>query len=331
MHTFLGGCAKWNFGTGIECDQVYLGTDPSQQLDYLTRILAAVVHALDQDVLEGQPLARAQRELARGGHQSLKRPFARDGHDLDALLLVRRIQRNRQLRAHRLLPEIVNRRNDARGGHGHARDGDSGLFHQQPHGFHEIVVIEERLALPHEDQVHAFGVEIYAVVVQDAQNLTDDFSRGEVAQKSKQCGHAELAVDGASRLAGHADRRPPSGCPTLTGFGRVGLHLFVSRVASVSLLPVVAIGHPYRLNRLPIGELHQVADRPIVRDELLLDLGQTNRAGSRKLGAQRRRQTGYLFQRLHSLAVNRLGKLPSPVGGLPQALHDQAKLLNRKA
>ena len=76
---------------------------------------------------------------------------------------------------------------------------------------HEVVVVEERLAHAHEDQVDAVAADFDFVALEDGDDLAGDFACGEVALEAEFGGEAELAVDGAADLAGDADGGAPAG------------------------------------------------------------------------------------------------------------------------
>ena len=85
---------------------------------------------------------------------------------------------------------------------------DSGMptaFDQQTHGLHEVVVVQERLALSHEDQIDTVAFHLDLLVVEHGENLPDDFSGAQITLQSQQGGHAEGALHRASHLAGDAD------------------------------------------------------------------------------------------------------------------------------
>ena len=85
---------------------------------------------------------------------------------------------------------------------------DSGMptaFDQQAHRLHEVVVVQEGLALSHEDQVDAVALHLDLLVVEDGEDLADDLAGAQVALQAQQSGHAEGALDGAAYLAGDAD------------------------------------------------------------------------------------------------------------------------------
>ena len=69
----------------------------------------------------------------------------------------------------------------------------------------KLVVVEERLAHAHENQVDAVAANFDFLAVEDGNDLAGDFSGGEIALEAEFGGEAELAVDGAADLAGDAD------------------------------------------------------------------------------------------------------------------------------
>ncbi len=69
----------------------------------------------------------------------------------------------------------------------------------------DVVEIEERLALSHEDDV-GVGLERVFVFFERDEDLRDDFCFGsEVADEAELRGEAELAIDGTAGLCGDAD------------------------------------------------------------------------------------------------------------------------------
>jgi hypothetical protein len=59
--------------------------------------------------------------------------------------------------------------------------------------------------LSHENEVDAVAVDVNLLVVEDREDLSDDFASGEVAVQAEESGHAEGTFDRASDLAGDAD------------------------------------------------------------------------------------------------------------------------------
>ena len=132
-------------------------------------------------------------------------PFAGDGHDLLAHLVVGGVEGDGELGADGLFGEAQDAGHDAGGGDGHARFGDADFVDEQADGVHEGVVVEEGLAHAHEDEVDAVAADLDVVALEDGDDLSGDFAGGEVADDAELGGEAELAVDGAADLAGDAD------------------------------------------------------------------------------------------------------------------------------
>src|SRR5664280_765464 len=144
------------------------------------------------------------------------------------------------------------------------------------------------------------------------ENLAHDFARAQIALQSQQRGHAEGALHGAAYLAGDADGsalRAISGIGTRCGgscgyrgpstrrrnrgvgslrmttwnIGTRARHdifksiqlsqLDISILGAIAGFSAVAVGHPHRLDTLPVGEPQQVTNRAVGGNELLLDSG----------------------------------------------------------
>src|SRR5437016_7894123 len=108
-------------------------------------------------------------------------------HQLETRFIVGSVQGNSQLGADLLFAEVVNPRHDARSGNRHARNGNADTFWigQQANRFHEIVVVQKRLALAHEDQIDAFLFHGDAALVQNRDHLAGDLGRSEIALQAK--------------------------------------------------------------------------------------------------------------------------------------------------
>src|SRR5262245_51537933 len=100
-------------GARVESYQIYFAADAAQQLNDFAGVGGLVIYATEQHVLEGNTLAIAQGEITRRLHEYRQVPFPVDGHDALADFVVRRIERNRQLRADRLTTEIRNARDNS--------------------------------------------------------------------------------------------------------------------------------------------------------------------------------------------------------------------------
>src|SRR5262249_51904940 len=143
-----------------------------------------------------------------------------DRHDLGAQSFIGRVERHRQLGTDWLDAEVGDARDDPRSRNRHARFWNANRLDQQSHGFHEVVVVQERLALAHEDQIYAVALQVDLLIVEDSKYLTDDFASAEVALESEQRGHAESTLHGATNLAGDTDSGPVPALLRWGGFAR---------------------------------------------------------------------------------------------------------------
>ena len=91
--------------------------------------------------------------------------------------------------------------------HPSLRDAD--FLHQQPRRFHEIFVVQERLAHAHENQVDAIFGWRYFLIFEHRTNLTRDLTRRQISLYPQQRRQTELAIDSTSHLTGNTNRRPP--------------------------------------------------------------------------------------------------------------------------
>jgi hypothetical protein len=130
-----------------------------------------------------------------------------------------------------------------------------------------MVVVQEGLALPHEDEIDALAFEVNLMIVENSENLADDFSRSQISLDAKKGGHTELTVDRASDLTGDTDGSAVEAPSTL---------LFVASFGAVTGFTAVALWHPDSLYGLAIGKADQIAHGTIDGDELLLDLREAN-------------------------------------------------------
>ena len=171
-------------------------------------MLYVIIDTAKQDVLEGQPLAIAEREVAQSRDQLFDGPLPGDGHDLCAQRFAGRVQRHGQFGPNRLSSEIRDARHDARSRHGHARLRNANALRQQPHRLHKVVVVQKGFALSHENEIDAVALRLDLLGAEHSQDLAHDFAGGQVAMQAQKSSHAEGALDGAAYLAGDADRGP---------------------------------------------------------------------------------------------------------------------------
>jgi len=242
-------------GAGVPGDEIDLGgkAGATDQAGNFAGVFGLVGDAAEEDVFERDSFAGAELYQANGIDHRLNVPLVVDGHKLLTDLVVGSVEADGQLgtQLFRLLGEALDSGDDARGGDGHALGAEAGLEDEQADGRHEVVVVEERLSHPHEDQVDSVAADFDFVTVEDGDDLAGDFAGGEVALEAEFGGETELTVDSAADLAGDAD-----GGALPTGAGRVrrlpclrietgGTHLLNKlSFGAVAGFAVVAFGHP---------------------------------------------------------------------------------------
>jgi len=191
----------------IQRNQVHLAAQPAQQLRNFLRVFWFIVHASEQHIFESDPLPRAQWKIARRRNQHLQIPLFIQRHQPRAQRIVRSIQGNRQLRPDRLLAKIMDARHNPRCRHRHTPLRNADTLYEQQRRLHEILVIQERFAHPHKNQIDAILRRRDLLVFQHGTNLADNLARRQIALRTQQCRQARLAIHGATHLAGNANRR----------------------------------------------------------------------------------------------------------------------------
>ena len=196
-----------------------------------------IVDVLEHHVFEGDEIPRRHLQVPLAGSQQfLQRILAIERHELVAQRIVAGMQRNRQ--CHRaVFRQTVDQRHHTGGGNRDpaARKPVTVVVQQRPQGRQQRVVVQQRLAHAHEDDVadgaqragivnvlvelgHVVGATPAGLRTGLAQelvgqpDLTEDLGRAEVAREPLLAGGAEAAVDGTPGLRGHAER-------ATTGFG----------------------------------------------------------------------------------------------------------------
>ncbi len=241
---------------------------------------------------------------------------------------------------------------DSAGRDGHARLGDADAFDEQAHAAHELVVVEERFAHAHEDEVDAVFAGLDGVAVEHGGDLAGDLAGGEVALDAELCGEAELAVHCAADLRGDADGRAaeaflgeraevgagaavaaaiPEALLPCTGDRFFGVHgfggLFFCGFAAVAALAAVAVGHPDGLDGLTVGHAHEVALGAVDGAGGLDDLWQADAvAGGHEALAELVRERGDVLNRGDALLVEGFPELACTEGLLTEAGHQLGQL-----
>ncbi len=119
-----GGSWKGMSGPEFQTMRLILQRDAVDQGDEFVGVLERVVDAAEQDVLEGDPLAVAQGDGRERVEEGGDVPFARDGHDGFADLVVGGVEADGELGADGLFGEVEDAGEDAGGADGHARLGN---------------------------------------------------------------------------------------------------------------------------------------------------------------------------------------------------------------
>ncbi len=194
----------------IPNNQVHLQRQirPPQQLHHFFRVLLPVIYAPQQHVLKGHPLLRPQRHFPHSIQNRRNIPLAIDGHHLGPNRIIRSIQADRQFRPHRLLRESQYPRHNPRSRNRHPRRRNPNFLHQQPHRIHKCVVVQERLAHSHKDQVDPVPPNLHLLPLQHRNHLPGNLACRQVPHDSQLRRQAELAVHRAPNLARNANRRP---------------------------------------------------------------------------------------------------------------------------
>jgi hypothetical protein len=282
------GLGVGGVGAGVPDDEVDVGGEAGgfDQGDDFVGVGGLVVDAAEQDVLESDFFAGAEGDGADGVEDGSGVPFAGDGHDGFADLVVRGVEGDGETRAFGLLCEALDAGHDARGGDGHTRGLELDGAGEQAEGSDPGVVVEEWLAHAHEDEVDAVAAEMDTLALEHGDDLTGNFAGGQVTDDAEFSREAEVAVDGAADLGGDAN-----GGAALRGAGAASVGRFIEgqggffrlsfRVRQVSAgfrggFGTVAAGHPDGFDGLAVEPGDEVALGAIDGGEGFLDLRQTD-------------------------------------------------------
>src|SRR5579862_1374796 len=281
----------------VERDQVDLRAEPVKQADETARVGVGVVLAGQHDVLERDALPLRERQRTTRVEKRGEGPAPVHRHEPRALRIGRRGERDGEIHA-RLGDEALDRRHDADGRHGDPprRDRVAPLrgedLERRAHG----VVVGERLAHPHEDDV---GDGPWRRERTPGAHLADDLRRREVADEVHARRRAEHAAHAAAGLARDAEREPVTGA-----------------VGALELRDEDALDRGGAVPRQPKEQLPRAVAR--VRD----DGGHepADREVGREVRTQRAREARHRVERLGALPVHPGEDLLRPVRRLARAL-----------
>jgi hypothetical protein len=216
--------------------------------------------------------------------------FPRNRHELLPLLFGGGVEGDGKFGADRFAAEFGDLRDDAGGGDRDAAggEGEARGVEQNPGGFNDIRQVQQRLTLPHHDDVEASALLAQSVFARDEEHLADDLAGGEAAFQAHESGHAELAIHRAAHLAGDAD--------------------------GVAL----AFGHEHGFDGAAVGQAEQVTARTVDRFEKAVDGGEPQGVPFGEFLAQADGQGGDLRE-VRGLAVveglvNLAGAVPGLIG-----------------
>ena len=313
LHSFLSRSFKINSRPRIQCNQIHLRPQAAQQLDHLAACSRESLTS-PSSTYSNVIRSRLRSGNSRAAASNLSRfHFLFKRHDALAQFIIRCVQRNRQLGPDRLPPEIMNTRHNPRRRNRHPRFADADLLHQQAHRFDEVVVVQKRLAHSHENQIDASLLRRNSLIVQH---------RAKPARRSPRRSGCASPRAARSGRTGNPPRNPPGSKRKSSPDPkpRAGL-LTAESPASVPspASPPSPSGIQTVSTRLAVREADQVAHRPVLRDEFLLDHAASRPTPLRSVQnpAKFLRKRGNLRQRRNALPVDGLDNLLRAVGRLP--------------
>ena len=292
--------AERDLARGVERDEVHLAAPPLEQPHQLAGVLGPVVHAAQQHVFVRDPAAARDRIALRRRDHVRQRVLRLDRHQLAAQGGVGRVQADRQVRAHRLLHQLLQRGQDADRGERQLlrRDREAFGVHEHAQGLHGRVVVEQRLAHPHHHDVPALLAR--RRLRHDRGHLAQDLVHLEVALVAGDAGQAERALERAAGLGGDADGAP-------------------RRLRDVDALDGGAV-----------LQAEEVLDRTVEGLAALGHLGPAQRMLRVDLRARGLRQVRHLVDGADPLAVEPAVELVAAVCGLSQRGRDRRQRLARE-
>ena len=259
------------------------------------QLTVSVVDAVHECILVRRTATRGLGVGDDGVTQALERVLLHARHDFVARLLHGGVQRDGKRELLRLGGEATDLGEQAARGDRNVASADVEQVRvvHDAHGLERGVVVQERLALTHEDDAR----DALAEVLGNDVDLINDLAAAEAARVAVATGGAERAAHGAAGLGGHADRK------------------------------AVVTRHADGLDGAAVSQAQQVLARAVLGDLLLGDGGEEQRMGLREVGAQVLADVGHLVVRLDALLVHPLGDLRGAVRGEAVRLEGVANLL----
>lgn len=197
-------------GGGVERDEVHLRGEAAEEMTDGAGVVGGVVFAVDERPLVEDAAAGGFAVGAAGGDEFVERPLAGGGDEGGALGLRGGVQGDGEMERAFFAGEAEDAGDDADGAERDALggEGEAAVVAQDVDGAHDGVVVVQRFAHAHEDDVaEAFAgggggrCGVGAEGAGDVGGLGDDFAGGEMAGVAHLAGGAENAAHGASDLA----------------------------------------------------------------------------------------------------------------------------------
>mgnify|MGYP000846358341 CR=1 FL=1 len=221
-------------GDQVDVDRHTFGARAQVAVEHIGKLPRGgdrVVPARNQRVFKRNTPPRVPVVGPAGAEKLVHPPAPVDGHDGGARPVVRRVQGNRQRDGHILLRQPQDIRHHAAGRERDVPQSDIQpvRVRHQPEKLHHVVVVVQRLADTHHDDVG----DALAEVALRRDDLPQQFARHEIAHLAPDGGRAEAAPHPAPDLRGNADRAP------------------------------VLVGHDDRLHAVAVRQPEQVLDSPV--------------------------------------------------------------------
>ena len=176
-------------GPGVPRDQVDLGVNSLQQTHQFPCIGVGIIHALQHHVFKGDPASvTGRRIVATGLQQLMERVFFVERDQFVAQVVSHSMQADGEIHA-QLAPDSFDHRHDSRRGEHDPTSGNGDPFaiHDDPHCLRDVVVVKQRFAHSHQNDVRTNAIRSLSApfrkpVARD-QDLANDFTRRQITSQ----------------------------------------------------------------------------------------------------------------------------------------------------
>ena len=306
------GIGEVGLGDGVVFDDVDLGRHALGEFPKFLRVLQRVVEVVEQDVLERDSGAGFLVEIRQCIAQDRQRVAFVDGHDLIALRIVGRVERQSEVKLDCVVAELPDHFGDAR-----RRNRDAFGRHTQPvsrsdpvDGFQHVFVIQQRFAHAHVDNVGQRCVVVFLRLPVNGYHLIVDFGRVEVAFAIHVARRAEFARQRTPYLTRHAGRHAWSGSPV----SRSGVPVVV-RSRTGGPVATAQGRNQHTFHQVTVIQPERRFDGTVVAALLLIDGQGPNFKISIEQLPRRQRQIGHVPERQCRLFPKPFVHLLSPKTG----------------